>query len=226
MSSNAWQLAPLYAAAGADRAWLDEFAEVVGTEPLSPALRWASTTISATGLLGELTDTTKRISNLVGAVSSYSQLDRTSLRKVDVHEGLDSTLAMLSVKLARVAVERSFAPDLVEIDGYGAELNQVWTNLIDNAIDAMDGEGTLRLATRLDGAHIVVDIADSGGGMPADVQARVFEPFFTTKDVGKGTGLGLDISRRIVVDRHHGDITFDSKPGSTTATVRLPVAHP
>ena len=143
-----------------------------------------------------------------------------------MHEGLDSTLAMLSVKLARVSVERSFAPDLVEIDGYGAELNQVWTNLIDNAIDAMDGEGTLRLATRRDGAHLVVDIADSGGGMPADVQARVFEPFFTTKDVGKGTGLGLDISRRIVVDRHHGDITFASKPGSTIATVRLPVAHP
>ena len=105
---------------------------------------------------------------------------------------------------------------------YASELNQVWTNLIDNAVDAMDGHGTLRLVTRRDGDDVVVEVIDSGRGMDPDVQARVFEPFFTTKDVGKGTGLGLDISRRIVVDRHGGDISFESEPGSTTARVRLP----
>ncbi len=188
-------------------------------------MRWASTTINANALLGELADSTNRISNLVGAVRSYSQLDRADVNAVDVHEGLDSTLAMLAPKLGHVSVERAFAGDVGPIEAYGAELNQVWTNLIDNAIDAMDGNGTLRLATSLDGDVLVVEVTDSGGGMSADVQARIFEPFFTTKDVGKGTGLGLDISRRIIVERHHGDITFDSRPGATTATVRIPVTQ-
>jgi len=124
-----------------------------------------------------------------------------------------------------VEIERDFAADVPAFDAYAAELNQVWTNLIDNAIDAMDGHGTLRLSTRLDGSDVVIDITDSGHGMPADVEARVFEPFFTTKDVGKGTGLGLDISRRIVAERHHGEITFDSVPGRTTVRVRIPISR-
>ena len=217
-----WQLAPAFASAGADPAWFDEVAAVTGSDALSPALGWAASTISAAGLLDELTDTTNRISNLVAAVSSYSQLDRTSLRQVDVHEGIDSTLTMLSQKLRDIRVERAFGDDVVEIGAYGAELNQVWTNLIDNAIDAMDGVGTLRIETRLDGQHVVVDIVDSGGGMPADVQARIFEPFFTTKDVGKGTGLGLDIARRVVVERHNGTIELVREGDETVARIRLP----
>ena len=130
---------------------------------------------------------------------------------------------MLAPKLARIEVVREFDADVPLVEVYAAELNQVWTNLIDNAIDAMDGDGTLRLATSVDGDDVVVEIGDTGPGIDPDVLQRVFEPFFTTKDVGKGTGLGLDISRRIVVDRHGGDITFTSEPGATTATVRLPV---
>ena len=222
---NPWIIAPLLASAGADQEWLDEFGAAVGPDALSVAMRWASTTINANALLGELADSTNRISNLVGAVRSYSQLDRAEVHAVDVHEGIDSTLAMLAPKLGDVTVEREFADDVSPIEAYGAELNQVWTNLIDNAIDAMDGTGTLRLVTRRDGDVVIVEVTDSGTGMSADVQARIFEPFFTTKDVGKGTGLGLDISRRIVVERHHGDITYDSRPGATTAIVRIPVAQ-
>jgi signal transduction histidine kinase len=134
-------------------------------------------------------------------------------------------MVMLSPKLAGIEVEYDFGSDVPIFDAYGAELNQVWTNLIDNAIDAMHGQGALRLATHFDGDRINVDITDSGPGMPAEVQERAFEPFFTTKDVGKGTGLGLDISRRIVVERHGGEISFDSKPGETTAHVRLPISR-
>ena len=121
-----------------------------------------------------------------------------------------------------MTVVRDYDADLPRIEANPGELNQVWTNLIDNAIDAMDGQGTLRISTRADGDDVVVEIADTGPGMPADVQARAFEPFFTTKDVGKGTGLGLDISRRIVVDRHHGEITIGASTEGTVMRVRLP----
>jgi signal transduction histidine kinase len=150
-------------------------------------------------------------------------MDREPLQKVDVREGIDNTLTMLSAKLNDVTVERRFGADVPAVDAYPGELNQVWTNLLDNAIDAMDGSGTLTVATRVDGNAIVVDITDTGHGIDPSLTARVFDPFFTTKDVGKGTGLGLDITRRIVVDRHGGQITFDSQPGSTTASVRLPI---
>ncbi|MGD9705375.1 MAG: ATP-binding protein [Acidimicrobiia bacterium] len=222
---HAWEMAPPFASVGADRAWFEEVESVVGSAPLGMALRWASTTINATALLSELTDTTNRISSLVEAVKSYSQMDRTELQRFDIHEGIETTLVMLAPKLAGIDVERAFGADVPLVEGYSAELNQVWTNLVDNAIDAMEGRGTLRLATHRDGDDIVVDITDSGHGMLPEVQARVFEPFFTTKDVGRGTGLGLDISRRIVVERHRGDISFESMPGATTAHVRLPISR-
>ena len=156
-------------------------------------------------------------------MKSYSQLDRASLQLIDVTEGIESTLVMLGHKLrGGVTVVRDYADDVPRIEANPGELNQVWTNLIDNAIDAMDGDGTLRISTRLSGDDVVVEIADTGPGMPPEVQARAFEPFFTTKDVGKGTGLGLDISRRIVVDRHHGEITIDARPDGTVLRVRLP----
>lgn len=220
---GAWQLAPVLVGAGFDGAAIDRVEALVGAAALGGALRWIASTAEARDLLDELADTTQRISNLVGAVRSFSQLDRASVQRVDLHEGLESTLAMLGHKLRGVTVERRFAPDLPELEVSPGELNQVWTNLIDNAVDAMDGHGELVLTTRVDGEMVRVDIRDGGHGIPPDVMERIFEPFFTTKDVGKGTGLGLDISRRIIVEHHHGSIDFTTSPDGTTATVSLPI---
>ena len=221
---TAWQLAPVLANTVVDRAWLDALEEKTGEDALDPALRWISSTIGMSALLAELGEATSRIANLIADVKTYSQVDRAALQHTDVRAGIQSTVAMFGPKAAGVDVVYDFADDTPEIDAYASELNQVWTNLIDNALDAMDGSGTLRISTRVERDHLVVEITDSGHGMPADIQARAFEPFFTTKDVGKGTGLGLDISRRIVIDRHGGDISFQSQPGATTAQVRLPIS--
>jgi signal transduction histidine kinase len=177
-----------------------------------------------TALITEVKESTRRISDLVAAVRSYSQLDRASMQQTDVAEGLDSTLVMLAHKMhGGVSVVREYDDDVPNIEARAGELNQVWTNLIDNAVDAMAGSGTLRVSTRLDDGSVVVEIADTGPGMPQQVKDHAFEPFFTTKDVGKGTGLGLDISRRIIVDRHGGEISIESRPGETVLRVRLPV---
>ena len=175
----------------------------------------------------EVKEATGRVSTLVAAVRSYSQMDRASLQNTDLVEGLDSTLLMMAHKLGPgIRVERRYAPGLPPIEAMAGELNQVWTNLVDNAIDAMDGEGTLTVAARPEAAGwVVVEVADTGPGMPPEVQAHAFEPFFTTKEVGKGTGLGLDISRRIVVERHSGDIDIESGAGGTLVRVRLPRHH-
>ena len=194
---------------------------------LEPGLEWVASTLSAATLLSELKESTRRISELVAAVQSYSQMDRASLQHIDVTDGLESTLVMLGHKLRDgVTVVRDYGADVPRIEAYAGELNQVWTNLIDNAIDAMDGAGTLRLSTRADGDDVVVEVGDTGPGMPPEVAARAFEAFYTTKDVGKGTGLGLDIARRIVVERHGGTITIDSRPGQTVLRVRIPVRPP
>jgi signal transduction histidine kinase len=183
-----------------------------------------ASTLSVATLLGEVKESTRRISELVAAVRSYSQLDRASMQQLEVTDGLDSTLAMLGHKLGGgVTVLREYRADLPRIEASAGELNQVWTNLIDNALDAMDGTGTLRVATFVEGDSLVVEIGDTGPGMPPQVVDRAFEPFFTTKDVGRGTGLGLDIARRIVVERHGGTITIDSRPGETVVRVRLPL---
>jgi signal transduction histidine kinase len=216
-------MAPVLAVPGADRDWLEALAATIPADALEPALRWISATLSMTGQLSELSEATTRVSNLVADVKTYSQVDRAALQRTLVREGIEGTLVMLRPKLDGIEVVREFAEDEPHLEAEAAALNQVWNNLIQNAVDAMDGSGTLRIATRVDGNRLVVEFTDSGPGMPPDVQARVFEPFFTTKDVGKGTGLGLDISRRIVVDRHRGDIAFDSRPGSTTARVTLPL---
>jgi len=223
--SNPWSVAPVLAATGADVEWLQELERGIGAEALVPAVEWVSTTVAMSTLLSELTDTTTRISQLVGAVRDYSQMDREPLQRVNVRDGIDNTLTMLAAKLDGVTVQREFGADLPAIDGYPGELNQVWTNLFVNAIDAMDGTGTLTVETRAEDNEIVVEVTDSGHGIDATLIGRVFEPFFTTKDVGKGTGLGLDISRRIIVDRHNGHIDFESRPGATTARVRLPISR-
>ncbi|HEX4687705.1 MAG TPA: ATP-binding protein [Nocardioides sp.] len=208
--SDPWGLSASLVAGGIDVAWCQRAHEALGDSALAPGLEWVSATVSSKSLLSELKDSVRRISELVAAVRSYSQMDRASAQRVDVRDGLESTLTMLGHKLkGGVTVTREYA-DLPEIEAYAGELNQVWTNLIDNAVDAMAGQGTLTVRTRGEGEWVIVEIADTGPGMPADVAARAFEPFFTTKDVGKGTGLGLDIARRIVVERHGGLIDIDS----------------
>ena len=149
-------------------------------------------------------------------------MDRASMQRVDVTDGLNSTLVMLGHRLRGVTVVRDFGTDVPMIEAYAGELNQVWTNIIDNAVDAMGESGTLRVATRVEDREVVIEIADTCPGMPPDVAARAFEPFYTTKDVGKGTGLGLDIARRIIVERHRGQIMIDSRPGETVLRVKLP----
>jgi signal transduction histidine kinase len=225
--ARGWDLAPALAAAGADVAWCRRVAAVLDPESLEPGLQWVSASVSTSTLLSEVKVSTGRISGLVAAVRSYSQLDRGSVQSVDVTEGLDSTLTMLAHKMrGGVEVVREYAPDVPTIEAIAGELNQVWTNLVDNAIDAMDGVGTLTISTSAEGDGVEVRITDTGTGMQPDVQAHAFEPFFTTKDVGKGTGLGLDISRRIVTERHGGHISISSGDGGTTLAVRLPPRPP
>lgn len=219
-----WAIAPPLAAAGVDLAWCERAAAILEEPALEPGLEWVASTFSVAALLAEVKESTGRVSELVAAVKSYSQMDRAAMQQVDVTEGIESTLLILGHKLRqRVTVVRDFSPGVPPIDAYAGEINQVWTNLIDNAIDAMDGSGTLRITTRADGDAVVVGIGDSGHGMSPEVAERAFEPFFTTKEVGQGTGLGLDIARRIIEERHGGSIAIDSRPGDTVVTVRLPV---
>jgi len=174
-------------------------------------------------VLGEVRDATHRISELVGSVRSYTKMDRASAQRVLVTEGLDNTLVMLGHKLGRgIEVVKEYDADLPQVEAFPGELNQVWTNLIDNAIDAIGEHGRLRVAARADGDGVVVEIADSGPGLPPEVAARAFDAFFTTKEVGRGTGLGLDIARRIVVERHGGTIEIDRVDAETVLRVRLP----
>jgi len=222
----AWEIAPALAAAGADVAWCERAGQILTGGTLEPGLEWVASALSMAVLLSEAKEATERVSGLVAAMKSYAQLDRASLQFTDVTDGIDSTLVMLRSKLGDgVTVIRDYGTGVPRIEANPAELNQVWTNIIDNAIDAMDGNGTLRISTRADPGHVVIEIADTGPGMPAEVQARAFEAFYTTKDVGKGTGLGLDIARRIIVERHHGQITIDSRPGRTILRVHLPLRH-
>jgi signal transduction histidine kinase len=220
---NGWQIAPPLAAAGVDVQWCERVAAALDGGTLGPGLQWIASTLATRALLSEMQEATTRISALLDAVKSYSQVDRATMQLVDVTEGIESTIVILGHKLGEgITVVRDYAPDAPRIEGNPGELNQVWTNLIDNALDALDGSGTLRISTRADGSDFVVEIADTGPGMAPEVQARAFEPFFTTKELGKGTGLGLDIARRIVVDRHHGRITVASRPGETVLSVYLP----
>jgi signal transduction histidine kinase len=194
---------------------------------LDGALRWLGYTVETELLMNEIADSVTRISVLVDASKQYSQLDRAPYQVVDVHDLLDSTLTMLAAKIGDgITVVRDYGPGLPRIPAYPSELNQVWTNLIDNACAAMDGHGTLTVRTAMDDDRLLVEFADTGPGIPPDIRERIFEPFFTTKPVGQGTGLGLDISWRIVVNRHHGDLRVESVPGNTRLQVRLPLTGP
>jgi signal transduction histidine kinase len=219
-----WVIAPPLAAAGVDVDWCERAAAVIDGAALEPALEWVASSLSITTLLAEVKESTRRISDLVGVVKSYSQMDRASMQTINVKEGLESTLAVLAHQIpSGISVIRDYADNVPMVDAAAAELNQVWTNLIDNAIDAMQGSGTLRVSLRAQPDSVVVEIGDTGPGMPREVQAHAFEPFFTTKGVGKGTGLGLDISRRIIAERHGGEITIEVQPAETVLRVRLPL---
>jgi signal transduction histidine kinase len=224
---DGWDLAPTFVQAGLDVEWLDQVTEAVPDDTLEGAIRWLNYTVEAELLLNEIHDSTTRISTLVGAAKQYSQLDRAPFVSVDIHELLDSTLTMLTGKIGRIKIVREYDRSLPQIVAFAAELNQVWTNLIDNAVGAMHGEGTLTIRTTMDDDHcLVVEVCDTGTGIPKDIQSRIFEPFFTTKPVGEGTGLGLDISYRIVVNKHHGDLSVTSVPGDTRFRVSLPLTPP
>jgi len=219
-----FDLAPVFVAAGLDTSWAEEVAEAVAPEHLEGAMRWLGYTVETENLMREIEDSTGRISTLVGAAKQYSQMDRAPYQMTDVHEGLESTLVMLTHKIGDgVQVVRDFDRTLPRIPAFAGELNQVWTNLIDNAVSAMGGQGTLTVRTWRDRDNVVVDIGDTGPGIPRHIRERIFEPFFTTKPVGEGTGLGLDISWRIAVQRHGGDIRVKSRPGDTRFQVCLPI---
>ncbi len=222
--AGGWDLAPVFVQAGLDEEWLDQVAAAVDAELLESALRWLNYTVETELLMNEIEDSTTRISGLVNAARQYSQLDRAPYQVVDIHELLDSTLQMLAGKIGpEVTVVRDFDHTLPKVPAFPGELNQVWTNLIDNAVSAMDGPGTLTVRTSLDHGRLAVDFLDTGPGVPPEIRDRIFEPFFTTKPVGQGTGLGLDISWRIVVNKHHGDLAVTSEPGNTRFRVCLPL---
>ena len=224
--ADAWQLAPVFVAGGLDVAWLEQAAAAVDAGMLGAALRWLACAAETELLMNEIEDATVRISTLVGAAKQYSQLDRAPHQTVDVHDLLDSTLTILAGKIPPgVRVVKEYDRSLPAIPAYAAELNQVWTNLIDNAVSAMGQTGVLTVRTGRDRDRVVVDICDTGPGVPPEIRDRIFEPFFTTKPVGQGTGLGLDISWRIVVNKHHGAIAVESVPGDTRFRVWLPATE-
>jgi signal transduction histidine kinase len=219
-----WRLSEPLVAAGIDADWLDRVAGIAG-QGTSAAVEWIAASLTARGLAAEIAESTERMSKLVKAVKAYAFMDRGELVETDVHEGLETTLIILGHKLKHTSIEvrRNYDRSLPKITVLGSELNQVWTNLLANAIEALGDSGTIEIATVRDGACARIDIADNGPGIPENIRGHVFDPFFTTKDVGEGTGLGLDTARRIVRERLSGSIDFESEPGRTVFHVWLPL---
>ncbi|HEV3477000.1 MAG TPA: ATP-binding protein [Rubrobacteraceae bacterium] len=223
---EAWDLSPTLVGAGLDISDLELLKGSVPPGAFADALRYLEAALGVAGLVDEVEESSTRISQLVATMEGYSYMDRAPTQEVDVNEGLENTLAILGYKLEAIEVERDYDESLPRITAHGSELNQVWTNLIDNAIDAVaDGDkiGRIGLRTTHERDRLLVEISDNGPGIPEEIRDRIFEPFFTTKDVGEGAGLGLDVSYRIVVGRHGGDIRVVSKPGDTRFQVRLPM---
>jgi signal transduction histidine kinase len=220
---DAWELAPSLVASGWDAAEMAKLGETFEPENLKTVVRWLGSGCMAYALLDEIAVGTERMSEIVRSVKAYSYLDQGPAQQVDVHQGLENTLVILRHKMKDgITVKRVYAPDLPLIEAHGSELNQVWTNILDNAVDAMQGSGELILRTRADDNKVIVEIQDSGPGIPADIQKRIFEPFFTTKPPGLGTGLGLHIAYT-VVNNHAGRITLTSEPGRTCFQVTIPI---
>jgi signal transduction histidine kinase len=218
-----WKLAPTFASAGLNVNDLEPLVAQLPAHTRDDAFLWLEAQLSLRSLLKEIEESTGRVSELVKSMKAYTYMDRGPVQDVDIHEGINSTLTMLKHKMKSARLETDFAPSLPTIQAHGSELNQVWTNLIDNALYATKGAGLVRISTRSENSHVVVEITDDGPGIPAEIQHRIFEPFFTTKGVGSGTGLGLVMSHRIVADRHGGEIEFESERGKTVFRVRLPI---
>lgn len=221
--ADGWQITSVLVESGLDHQWLDDLVGHLPAAALPDVLQWIAATLSVEGLADQVEDSTARITTLVQAIKSYSYMDQAPVQEVDVHEGLESTLTLLKHKLKNVTLTRDYDRTLPRICAYGSELNQVWTNLLDNAVYAVDFKGHVTVRTAREGDAVLVEIADDGPGIPAEVQSRIFEPFFTTKGVGTGTGLGLVTSFQIVAGRHKGDLRFESRPGDTRFQVRLPL---
>jgi signal transduction histidine kinase len=220
-----WELASMFVTADLDPAWLSAVMQKFPANSRPAALNWLDARLNLHSLLKLVDQSTGRVADLVKAIKSYTHMDESPMQEIDVHEGIESTLTMLGYKLKNVQVIRAYDRTVPRITAYGGELNQVWTNLIDNAIDAVSGSGKICIGTFLEDNQLVVEVMDNGRGIPPEIQARIFEPFFTTKGVGSGTGLGLLISHRIVANRHGGEIEFESKPGETRFKVRLPLTR-
>lgn len=219
-----WELVPSLVNLGFGGRDLDALEGMFIPQQFFLVLDWLRCTHAIYSVVSEIGLGTGRISEIVKALKTYTYMDQAPVQSVDVREGLDNTLIILHNKLKKgVRVIREYAEDLPVIQAYASELNQVWTNIIDNAIDAMDGKGTLIVRARKTPPWVVVEIEDDGHGIPREIQSKIFDPFFTTKGPGAGTGLGLNISRNLVVQKHHGQITVNSRPGSTCFTVRLPI---
>jgi PAS domain S-box-containing protein len=221
---TAGDLVPVLTSFGYNQKELEILAKQFSDSQFEVVIDWLCFKLAIYSLVREISIGTGRIAELVKALKTYTYMDQAPVQSVDIREGLDNTLIILHNKLKRgVTVVREYASDLPLIQAYAGELNQVWTNIIDNAIDAMKGEGKLIVRTRQDDNWIVVEIEDNGPGIPQEIQSKIFDPFFTTKGPGQGTGLGLNISRNLVVQKHHGEISVISQPGSTCFAVRLPV---
>jgi len=217
------EYAPILVNLGFSITDLDKFKSTFPGSQLDPSLNWLCTIFTIFSLLAEINQGTSRIGEIIKSLKSYVYLDQASVQLIDIHEGLDNTLVMLRSKInTDITLERHYADDLPKIQAYGSELNQVWTNLIDNALDAVDGVGKITIKTSQKDDWVLVEIEDSGPGIPKDVQQKLFSPFFTTKPLGKGTGLGLNISFNII-QKHNGQIKVFSHPGSTRFTVQLPI---
>ena len=225
--SEPWRLSEPLVVAGIDAAWLDRLTAIAGPGT-SAAVWWIASSLTTRELAAEIAESTERMSKLVKAIKAYAFMDRGELVETDVHEGLETTLVVLGHKLKHTSIEvrRDYDRSLPKITLRGSELNQVWTNLLANAIEALGETGVIKIVTQRDGACARVDIADNGSGIPENIRAHVFDPFFTTKDVGEGTGLGLDTARRIVTERLNGSIDFESTPGRTVFHVWLPLNGP
>jgi signal transduction histidine kinase len=220
--NHSWEVAATLVSA---QVTLDELTALAASLPgnsVADCLTWLCHSLTAAGMLADIEQSTARISDLVGAVKQYTYMDQAPLQEIDLHQGLENTLKVLNHKLKGINLIREYDPNLPSITAYGGELNQVWTNLIDNASDALDGVGEIRLITRVENRFAMVEITDDGPGIPLEIQPHLFEPFFTTKGVGVGTGLGLDITYRII-QQHNGSIEVQSQPGHTRFIIRLPI---
>ena len=219
---NAWDIAPTMAETRFPLSYLDEFSETFPDEVLAPAMATFASSLRVERMAETIMSSTARIFDLISAIKDYSYMDQAPIQDIDLAQSLEVTLSMFASRLANIELETDFDPDLPNISAYGSELNQVWTALIENALDAMPNGGLLKLKTKLTGQMALVEVWDSGTGIPQELQSRIFEPFFTTKAPGSGLGLGLDTAQRIV-SKHSGFLRTESRPGATCFQVRLPI---